>query len=108
MAAGSRLRQTLIGESPSSSPFRSPTMQIPKSPDEAAVYIVDDDEAVRDSLTMLLEAAGFAVEPFASALEALSRCHERRPACVLTDVRMPRMDGPPFQGKLAGREIVRP
>ncbi|HTO82646.1 MAG TPA: response regulator FixJ [Methylomirabilota bacterium] len=76
-------------------------MSIPKPPNEKAVYVVDDDEAVRDSLTMLLESAGFSVEAFASALDALSRCREREPACVLTDVRMPGMDGLQFQHKLA-------
>jgi len=80
-------------------------MSIPKPPNEKAVYVVDDDEAVRDSLTMLLESAGFAVESFASALDALSRCREQKPACVVTDVRMPGMDGLQFQEKLAENRV---
>jgi two-component system, LuxR family, response regulator FixJ len=80
-------------------------MPTPTKPGDAVVYVVDDDDAVRDSLTLLLESAGFGVEPFESAHDALSRCHERKPACVLTDVRMPGMDGLQFQEKLAEDRI---
>lgn len=57
------------------------------------IYIVDDDDAVRDSLAILLESAGFEVESFAAAEPALDRCKVKLPACVVTDVRMPGMDG---------------
>ena len=59
----------------------------------AKVYIVDDDEAMRDSLAYLLGAAGFTVELFESAsrfLEGLPTVHS---GCVVTDVRMPGVDG---------------
>jgi two-component system response regulator FixJ len=68
---------------------------------EGAVYVVDDDEAVRDSLALLLEAAGLRVEAFAGAAEALRRCRDERPACVVTDVRMPEMDGLELQRQLS-------
>ena len=58
----------------------------------AVVHVVDDDEAVRDSLRFLLDAAGFAVRTHASA-EALLSAGPAAPGCVLTDVRMPGMDG---------------
>lgn len=58
----------------------------------AVVHVVDDDEAVRDSLRFLLEAADFAVRTHASA-EALLSAAPRCPGCVLTDVRMPGVDG---------------
>jgi two-component system response regulator FixJ len=74
----------------------SPPMKI-----EGPVYVVDDDDAVRDSLTMLLEAAGLRVEAFATGAEVLVRCRDERPDCVITDVRMPGMDGLQLQQRLA-------
>ncbi len=68
---------------------------------EGPVYVVDDDDAVRDSLAMLLEASGLRVEAFAAAAEVLVRCRDERPACVITDVRMPEMDGLQLQERLA-------
>ena len=64
------------------------------------IYILDDDEAVRDSLSMLIESAGFSVETFDLALAALDRCRELLPSCIVTDVRMPGMDGLEFQERL--------
>jgi two-component system response regulator FixJ len=76
-------------------------MASPKIRIEGAIYVVDDDDAVRDSLALLLEAAGLRVEPFAAAADLLARCREERPACVVTDVRMPEMDGLELQRRLA-------
>jgi two-component system response regulator FixJ len=71
------------------------------SPADRLVFIVDDDEAVRDSLELLLESAGHAVRAFEAAPDALEACRARLPACIITDVRMPDMDGLEFQEKLA-------
>jgi two-component system, LuxR family, response regulator FixJ len=76
-------------------------MASPKMKVEGPVYVVDDDDAVRDSLALLLESAGLRVEAFAGAAEALARCREERPACVVTDVRMPEIDGLELQRRLA-------
>ena len=57
------------------------------------VYIVDDDDAVRDSLAILLESAGLTIEAFPSADPALARAREKTPDCLVTDIRMPGMDG---------------
>jgi two-component system, LuxR family, response regulator FixJ len=57
------------------------------------VVIIDDDEAVLDSLQESLRAEGFAVEGFASASVFLEGHPELLDACVVTDVRMPEMDG---------------
>jgi two-component system response regulator FixJ len=57
------------------------------------VYIVDDDDAVRDSLSILLESAGLTIESFAGADPVLARCAAQVPDCLVTDVRMPGMDG---------------
>lgn len=74
-------------------------------PADRLVFIVDDDEAVRDSLELLLESAGHAVQVFEAAPDALEACRARPPACIVTDVRMPEMDGLEFQEKLAASGI---
>lgn len=62
-------------------------------PNNARVFIIDDDAAVRDSLAFLLSTSGFAVTAFETAehfLEALPRLGF---GCVVTDIRMPEIDG---------------
>lgn len=57
------------------------------------VYVVDDDEAVRHSLTMLLETAGYSANEFASGESFLASCSDACEGCVILDVHMPGMDG---------------
>lgn len=57
------------------------------------VHVIDDDEAVRQSLKFLLESASIGVETHASATEFLLLLPEMEPACVITDVRMPNISG---------------
>src|SRR5882672_4164343 len=57
------------------------------------VYIVDDDEAVRDSLATLLISAGLRTKSFASACGFLQEAASLEPGCLISDVRMPEMDG---------------
>ena len=57
------------------------------------VHVIDDDEAVRQSLKFLLESASIGVETHASAPEFLRLLPEMEPACVITDVRMPNISG---------------
>ncbi|MDE1942168.1 MAG: response regulator transcription factor [Betaproteobacteria bacterium] len=57
------------------------------------VYVVDDDEAVRHSLIMLLETAGYTASEFASGEAFLASCSENCEGCVILDVHMPGMDG---------------
>lgn len=59
----------------------------------STVYVVDDDDAVRRSMTRLLRAAGCETETFASAEELLARAPISGPGCVLLDVQMPGMSG---------------
>lgn len=70
------------------------------------VFVVDDDAAVRDSLAMLLEAAGHTVAAFARAPDFLAACTPR--GCLILDVSMPGMDGPALQDELARRGIRLP
>ncbi len=57
------------------------------------VYVIDDDPAMRDSLDFLLGAAGFEVRLFESAQTFLTELPGLEPGCVVTDIRMPGMDG---------------
>lgn len=57
------------------------------------VYIVDDEEPVRDSLRILLEMHGFDVHGFPSAREFLAAAQSVAPGCVLCDLQMPEVDG---------------
>ena len=60
---------------------------------EPTIFIVDDDEAVRDSLSMMLRAAGRGVETFASAQEFIDRRGDAKVGCAVIDMRMPGMSG---------------
>lgn len=68
--------------------------------EDAAVHVIDDDEAVRHSLAFLFEAAGFAVRCHESAEAFLEIAPRLKAGCVLTDVRMPGMDGLALQRRL--------
>lgn len=67
------------------------------------VFIVDDDEAVRDSLSLLCETAGFAVEHHDSAESFLRAYRPEQPGCLVLDVRMGQMSGPELHAELVGR-----
>jgi len=62
-------------------------------PEYRTVYVIDDDEAIRESLSLLLEAHELPVQTFASAREFLAVVPTVPPGCVVTDLRMPGMDG---------------
>ncbi|MCJ2025959.1 response regulator FixJ [Methylobacterium sp. J-067] len=57
------------------------------------VHVVDDDEAMRESLTFLLWTAGFEVIAYESGTELLERLKRSASGCILTDIRMPGLDG---------------
>ena len=67
---------------------------------KARVYIIDDDDAVRDSLSLQLEATGYAVAAFPSAVGFLEIARTLQPGCVISDVQMPDMDGMELQQRL--------
>ncbi len=75
---------------------------------ETQIYIIDDDDAVRDSLALQLEASGFAPETFASALEFLQRVNALTPGVVISDVRMPEIDGIELQERLGKMKVNMP
>ncbi len=69
----------------------------------STIFIVDDDAAVRDSLSALLEADGFATETFESAKAFLAGYRPKDACCVIADIRMPDMDGLELQEELIRR-----
>jgi two-component system, LuxR family, response regulator FixJ len=75
---------------------------------KATVYIVDDDEAVRGALQLLLKSAGYVTAPFESAQEYLSRYSTLQPGCLVLDVRMPGMSGLELQQELNRRGAIIP
>ena len=58
-----------------------------------SVFIIDDDAAVRDSLLMLLRSEGIRARGFSSGVDFFSALPDDPTACVITDMRMPGMDG---------------
>lgn len=72
------------------------------------VHIVDDDAAVRDSLSLLLGVHGYRSAVFASAEDFLAAAGPRSAGCVIADIRMPGMSGLQMQEELARRGIALP
>ena len=70
--------------------------------------VVDDDDAIRRSLSFLLKTSGFAVQVFEGGLPFLKAAAALEPGCVLLDVRMPDMDGLEVQRELRARGIMLP
>src|SRR6185312_9718305 len=72
------------------------------------VFIVDDDEAVRGSLRLLLKSVGLIPSPFGSARDFLEAYDPAQPGCLVLDVRMPQMSGLELQEELNRRGAVLP
>ena len=77
-------------------------------PKKGNIYVVDDDEAVRDSLQWLLEGKDYRVRCFDSAESFLSRYDPREVACLLVDIRMPGISGLELQDRLIERKSPLP
>jgi two-component system, LuxR family, response regulator FixJ len=75
---------------------------------QAMIHIVDDDEAVRDSLQLLLETSGFTVTTYESGDAFLDRLPSPIEGCVLIDVRMPGRGGVEVQEELQHRAVAVP
>ncbi len=77
----------------------------------STVYVIDDDEAVRRAITMLLRSAGIDAETYPSGLaflDSLPRLGKAIVECVLTDVRMPGLDGIELLHRLKAHDFHRP
>jgi FixJ family two-component response regulator len=72
------------------------------------VYVVDDDDAVRNAVSLLFRTADLQVETFASAAAFLAGAKLDRRCCVLLDIRMPGMTGTNLHDELRGRGVRAP
>jgi FixJ family two-component response regulator len=77
-------------------------------PKKGTVYVVDDDEGVRDSLQWLLEGKDYRVRCYDSAESFLSRYDPREVACLIVDIRMGGMSGMELQDRLIERKSPLP
>lgn len=68
---------------------------------QATVFVIDDDPAIRDSMRWLIEAAGFNVKIYASAREFLKKLSSSQRGCLVLDVRMPEINGLELQKLLS-------
>jgi two-component system response regulator FixJ len=75
---------------------------------EAVVHVIDDDEAMRDSLCYLLESSDIEVRTYESAVQFLSSIDEVQGGCIVTDVRMPEISGLDLVRELRERGVELP
>jgi two-component system response regulator FixJ len=83
-------------------------MIAPAHNSQPTVFVVDDDEAVRTSLKMLLKSVGRTVVDYASASAYLAAYQFERPGCLVLDIRMPGMSGLELQDQLNARGAIVP
>lgn len=75
---------------------------------DAVVFIVDDDPAIRDALTLMIEQEGITVMSFEDAGSFLDACQPKSYGCVIIDIRMPKMNGMQLQEELTRRKVLLP
>lgn len=73
--------------------------------EKPTVFLVDDDDAVRDSLTLLLDSAGIRTESYSTSAAFLDSYDPERPGCAVLDIRMPGMTGMELQEALQSAGI---
>src|SRR5499433_3145560 len=79
-----------------------------KSTPRGEIFVVDDDPAVRDTLSMVLSAGGYEVICFADGAALLSVARTRTPACILLDVHIPGRSGLDILKELRGEDYPAP
>ena len=77
-------------------------------PDKTVIHVIDDDAAMRDSLAFLLDVNGFRPEVFESSNAFLARAASSTPVCIVSDIRMPGMNGIELVRKLKSDGIACP
>src|SRR5271167_3084483 len=81
---------------------------MPRRQTSKVIAIIDDDESMQDSLQDLIESAGLVAWRYGSAEEFLGSDSHRRAACVIADIRMPKMSGLELQARLKEEECEIP
>ncbi len=76
--------------------------------DQRVVHLIDDDAALRDAVGLLLRTEGFKVTPYDSALAFLKAASPNAEGCVVTDVRMPQMNGIELIAKMREERVSIP
>src|ERR1700736_3008328 len=76
--------------------------------EQPVVFVIDDDQSVRDGLESILRSVGLQVKLFASTQEFLRSTRPDVPGCLVLDVRLPGMGGLDFQRELAKSSIYLP
>src|ERR1700744_5471776 len=79
-----------------------------KMASEAVVHLIDDDGGVRQAVAFLLATAGFAVRVYESGTVFLQTLSMLQAGCIITDIRMPGMDGLELQRQLRARNVTLP
>jgi FixJ family two-component response regulator len=76
-----------------------------RTEEQAIVFVIDDDEDLRDGLSNLLRTVGLQVRTFASAMDFLKSSLPNAPSCLVLDVRLPGLSGLDFQSELARKNV---
>jgi len=76
--------------------------------DNAVIYLIDDDEDVCRAVSFLLSTAGFAVRVYESGVTFLEKLDGLRPGCIVSDVRMPGMDGVELLRQIRQKDVTMP
>lgn len=74
----------------------------------AVIHVVDDDDAMRGSVAFLLEAEGLACKTYEDGPALLERAGDLEPGCIITDIRMPGMNGLDLIAALRQRGVAHP
>ena len=72
------------------------------------IYVVDDNASVCRALSLLLKSHGFKVETFTRAADFMVFKHPKLPSCLVSDIRMPDLNGLDLQKEMAARELAIP
>ena len=80
----------------------------PARAEDPVVFVIDDDPSMREALRSLFQSVGWRVELFGSAPEFMQSARPDGPACLVLDIRLPRLSGLEFQTELADANIELP